>query len=125
MKYYIIQEIGYEYNDEIYHQSNSGGGTPVKVFKSKSDAQAEVDKLNFNKFQTEPLCQYTYSLDDIISNVEEFCEKLSKIAGKEINSEDIEGDYEFTLPKMSVKEFNSIKNMIDLSFYEIVECDGE
>lgn len=28
---YVITEVGYEYNDEIYYQSESGGGTPVKV----------------------------------------------------------------------------------------------
>jgi hypothetical protein len=125
MKYYIIQEIGFEYNDEIYNASYGDNGTPVKVFKNKKDAQNQVELLNFKKFQDESLHHYAYSLDDIIDDIEEFVDELNKITGKKLTVGEIEDDYDFTLPKMSQEDFEKIKKYIHLNFYQVVECDGE
>lgn len=46
MRYYIIQRLGWEYNDEIYYVSEVGGGTPKKVYTDEEKAQNECDKLN-------------------------------------------------------------------------------
>ena len=46
MKAYIILRKGFEYNDEIYSQPDSGGGTPEKVFFTKEDAKQEILRLN-------------------------------------------------------------------------------
>ncbi len=43
---YVIQEIGWEYNDEYYYQSADGGGTARKVFLNKDKAEAERDRLD-------------------------------------------------------------------------------
>jgi hypothetical protein len=123
MKYYIIQEIGFEYNDEIYQQNGGDNGTPTHVYKNKADAEKQAEKLNFEKLQSEPICQYAYDVNDVISDVYAFTTKLSEITGKTVTEEEIE--YDFTLPKMSLTDFNKIKDYIDLNFYQVVECDGE
>lgn len=41
---YIIAEVGWEYNDSTYDRV--GGSSPVKAYRSKEKAQAEVDRMN-------------------------------------------------------------------------------
>lgn len=46
MKIYIIQKIGYEYNDEYYDRPESDGGTPIEAYKNKKKADEVCKELN-------------------------------------------------------------------------------
>ena len=63
---YVVTEVGYEYNDEIYYQSESGGGTPVRVFLDKAKAQAEVDRMNLESLIGCEIGSYAYDFSDIV-----------------------------------------------------------
>lgn len=45
MKIYIIQELGYEYNDEFYSRPECEGGTPIKAFRSEEKAMAAAFRM--------------------------------------------------------------------------------
>ena len=119
--YYIVQEKGFEYNDETYDMQE--GGTPVKVFDNEEDAKDAADKLNFKKLSSEPIFQFSYEKEDIINDMDEFLEKLKEITGESITEEELE--YDWSLPKMTYKQYLTLKGNIELSFYEVVECDGK
>ena len=44
---YVVMERGFEYNDEYYTEQE--GGTPVKVFTSKEEAEKHRQKLEDKK----------------------------------------------------------------------------
>lgn len=46
---YIVVEIGWEYNDEIYQQYDDNG-RPTRAFFSKEEATLVADKLNVSTF---------------------------------------------------------------------------
>jgi hypothetical protein len=121
MKYYIIQEKGYEYNDEIY--SVSEYGSPVQVFKSKTEANLAADKLNYKKLLDTEIGQYAYDITDIVDDMDTFLSIINAASGKNYTEEDI--DYKFEMPQLSYEEYQKIKDCIDLNFYDVVECDGE
>lgn len=54
-KLWIVQELGYEYNDEYYSRPGCGGGKPIKAFKNKKNAEAEMKELNEKHRKENPL----------------------------------------------------------------------
>lgn len=94
---YVITEIGYEYNDEIYYQSESGGGVPVKVYLDKEKAQAELDKLNMESLMTCQIGEYSYDIKDVISDMDSF-EKIVKKYDKE-GEVNLDDSYEMGLSR--------------------------
>ncbi len=58
MKVYVINEIGYEYNDEGYNRPEGDAGQPVKAFKNKVNADAECKRLNAEHIENNPLENY-------------------------------------------------------------------
>jgi hypothetical protein len=57
---YIIVEINYEYNDEVYRQ-NDEAGRPVKVFDSEAQAETErrlMEALERSKIDSDELSSY-------------------------------------------------------------------
>lgn len=44
-KGFVVQEVGYEYNDENYYRAESGGGIAKFVFFSKEKAEEKVIEL--------------------------------------------------------------------------------
>jgi hypothetical protein len=45
-KAWVIQEIGWEYNDEYYYRGNSEGGTPQRVYFDHDRAMLDCAKMN-------------------------------------------------------------------------------
>lgn len=46
MKIFVVVEVDWEYNDEVWYQPEGEGVTPVKGFRSEQAAQQECDRLN-------------------------------------------------------------------------------
>lgn len=124
---YVVVQVGYDYNDEIYSRSDSGGGTPTKVYLDYKKAQAEVHRLNLLELVTCEIGQYAYDLEDIINDMEEFT--------KIINKYDLKGEVDFdnyyelgewfsmNAGKFSQEDQENILNTISLSFYELAEVE--
>lgn len=45
-KLFTIVKVGWNYNDEYYYREESGGGTPIKAYRTLASAEEELDKLN-------------------------------------------------------------------------------
>lgn len=50
VKAYVILEQGWEYNDEYYFRSGSGGGDPRQIYITPEAAQEKVDQENIKEF---------------------------------------------------------------------------
>jgi hypothetical protein len=125
MKAHVIVKKGYEYDDNIY--SESEGGSPELICFSKEDAEAKVRELNKQEFKKSSLSYYSYDLEDILTvEVEEYqkfneslVEKYGKV--KKINSWD---DSENILHSMANdEETEQYMKMVSMSFYEVKATD--
>lgn len=59
-KVYVLQEIGWEYNDEVNYRPESDGGIARKVFKNKDKADEECAKLNLDFFRHNSPAEFSY-----------------------------------------------------------------
>jgi len=66
-KLYLVSEIHYEYNDEIYHNDGSGSGTPVSLYTSKQSADKVVIAKTLKTIETLEIINYCYDLYDVIN----------------------------------------------------------
>lgn len=122
MKYYIVQRIGFAYNDEVYTESEGGGGTPEKVFKNKTDAEALADKKNAEELSNCRLCEYGYGFSDTCRDG--FLKIYNSLFRTELDETAIE-DYDFTLPKLNLTQYRRLKPYLRVNFFEVCECEGE
>ena len=128
MKSYIILQKGYEYNDEIYSESDSGVGHPKKVFFNRESAQKECQRLDILEFKKTNITEYTYDIEDILncdeSELLEFCNSLNEKYGKPELSSRWERPDDFRLnEKASEEESMKYANMVGISFFSVEECD--
>ena len=62
---WIIQEIDWQYNDEIYYRSDSGeSGIPKIVYTTKAQADAACAKLNKDQLKHDPDMPIGYEEDE-------------------------------------------------------------
>lgn len=119
-KGYVVLEVGYDYNDEVYHTGNYGAmyEAPNKVYLDKDIAEEEVVKRTCEKLRGLPLGAYGYGIEEIakkgcVERLSQICEEIG------FNIED--GD---DVPKKATdKQLQNILELIDLEFFTIVEVE--
>ena len=124
-KAYVILKKGFEYDDNIY--SESEGGSPSLIVFSKEDAKIKVKELNAKEYKECSLNEYSYDLEDSlnveINEYEEFNESLNTKYGKP-ESKNRWDSFENKLhPMANEEETEKYMKMVKLSFYEAVETD--
>ena len=124
-KAYVILKKGFEYDDNIYNESD--GGTPNLIVFSKEDANRKVNELNAKEFKQCSISEYSYDMEDIltveIDEYDKFNESLNQKYGKPESKNRWES-YENRLhPMANEEETQKYTNMVKLSFYEAVETD--
>jgi hypothetical protein len=124
-KAYVILKKGFEYDDNIY--SESEGGSPSLIVFSKEDAKKKVNELNAKEYKQCSLNEYSYDLEDSLSvdlsEYDEFNESLNTKYGKPESKSKWES-YENRLhPMANEEETEKYMKMVSLSFYEAVETD--
>lgn len=124
-KAYIVMKKGYEYDDNIYNETD--GGTPKTVCFSKEDAIRKVKELNVNEYQVSSITEFSYEYEDCV-NVEwdvfdsfnkSLIEKYGKIPTK-YNWDNTENRLH---PLANEDEINEYCKMVTVYFYEIAEVD--
>jgi hypothetical protein len=116
-KGYVIQEIGYEYNDEYYYRGQAEGGIPKIVFFNEAKAMKKLAEIEMDAFRGETLGYYEMH-ENIID------EDLYREALEEINIDP--DDWRASIPKDAPD--STIKKLIkatSLRFNEIVEVEVE
>jgi hypothetical protein len=125
MKAYVILKKGFEYDDNIYNESE--GGNPQIVCFSKEDAKIKVDQLNFVEYKKRSLTEYTYDLEDVlkvdVEEYENFNESLVEKYGPIVTTNRWDDTENILHPKASVEESKKYCDMTTLSFYDVVETE--
>lgn len=114
---YIIQSLGYEYDDETYTRGD--GGTPEAVIIDRNLAKKKMLELEIESWRNTCVGHYGYELDDIAKDEQKFSEALKDLG---IDSD----DYEMEIPKEATDE--QIMKLIKYSkirFHEIIEIEIE
>ena len=124
MKSYVILQKGFEYNDEIY--SDSEGGSPKLVTFDLEGVKNRVKELNISEYKKVSLRDYAYDMEDVL-NVDEdtflaFNRKLRQKYG-EIQTRWREDVNYMLHPKANEEEANEYAKMVTISFYEYVETE--
>jgi hypothetical protein len=124
-KAYVILKKGFEYDDNIY--SESEGGSPSLIVFSKEDAQLKVKELNAKEYKQCSLNEYSYDLEDSLSvdlsEYDEFNESLNTKYGKPESKNRWESFENRLHPMANEEETEKYMKMVNLSFYEAVETD--
>ena len=123
-KAYVILRKGFEYDDNIY--SETEGGSPSLIVFSKEEAQQKVYELNIKEYKECSLSTYSYDMEDIlnveIDEYDSFNESLNQKYGK--TEAKNKWDSENTLHRMAnEEECKKYDEMVSMSFYEFVETD--
>jgi len=126
-KAYVILRKGFEYDDNIYNESEGGSGFPNLVVFSKEDAELKVDELNAKEFKQCSLSEYSYDLEDIlkveVSEYETFNESLNVKYGKPETKNRWDSTDNRLHTMANEEETNKYIKMVNMSFYEAVETD--
>ena len=124
-KAYVILRKGFEYDDNIYNESE--GGTPNLIVFSKEDADKKVDELNAKEFKQCSLNEYSYDLEDSLcvdlSEYDEFNDSLTAKYGKPELKNKWESSENRLHPMANEEETKKYMSMVKLSFYEAMETD--
>ena len=124
-KAYVILRKGFEYDDNIYNESE--GGTPNLIVFSKEDADKKVDELNAKEYQQCSLNEYSYDLEDSLSvdlsEYDEFNDSLTTKYGKPELKNKWESSENRLHPMANEEEIKKYMSMVKLSFYEAMETD--
>lgn len=124
-KAYVILEKGYEYDDNIYNQTD--GGDPRLICFSKEDAEQRIKDLNIKEYKTTSIRNYAYDVSEILNvdlaEYEAFQKEMIDKYGKVKSKYSWDSD-EFKLHE-SANEEEALRyqSMVDISFYEYKETD--
>jgi len=124
-KAYVIMRKGFEYDDNIYNETE--GGSPSLIVFSKEEAISKVKDLNILEYKSTSIRDYGYDIADTL-NVEEsdfidFNKSLVEKYG-EIKKKYSREDTEYTLhSKANEEECEQYYKMVSIRFFNIVETD--
>lgn len=131
-KGYVIIEIGYEYNDEVYSTPSYGydeQGTPVKVILDRTTAINTCAKMNFDTvvelFANRDIEYYGYSTTEIFgSSALDFMENAVTDKDEYVSLEDTHTVCRFfdELTQAQKEEFTS---KMTLKFFTVKEIEVE
>lgn len=124
-KAYIVMKKGYEYDDNIYNETE--GVTPEIVCFSKQDAIKKAKELNITEYQTSSITDFSYEYEDCV-NVEwdifeNFNNSLVEKYGKIPLKYSWDSPENRLHPSANQDEINEYCKMVTISFYDIVEVD--
>ena len=124
-KAYVILKKGFEYDDNIYNESE--GGNPSLIVFSEEDANKKVNELNAKEYKQCSLNEYSYDLEDSLSvdlsEYDEFNESLNTKYGKPESKNRWESFENRLHPMANEEECKKYSEMVSLNFYEYTETD--
>jgi hypothetical protein len=129
MKAYVILQRGFEYDDEIYSNHESGSGFPKTVFFTKTAALEQTRKLNIEEFKITNISDYCYEIEDICDDVEKLEELVKQFKQKygecppPKSKWDRKPDGWRLHPDVSDEEAKKYSDLVNLEFYEVVETE--
>lgn len=129
-KIYVITELSFEYNDEIYYTGESEGGEPVEAYSSQESADKACDlktKDWVTNLLTEDyygLSSYAYDLDGLL-NVGKFS-NLTGISEEELEKawdEVWSGEKEVKLNKLLGDNIDATIQSLNIRPFRVTEIN--
>lgn len=124
---WIVNRIGWEYDDSTYYRSESGGGQPYHAYTDFEIAKSFLGQLEGDSFRTEGAYIFDYvSVENIkyrYSDENDYAEMIeaAKKVGLWYNG------YEFKFIKepysYSDEEAKEILNFLEVEFFTLVEVE--
>lgn len=132
---FVLVEIGWEYNDEVYFRSESGGGMPKKVFECENAAKLECNRLNAlhmkKLFESGNVRDYCYSLEDKIiyslrkdkkvrSKLDETCQSIFGYSFSELSDKINDSDKIEVLNSATDEDWHRFMSVTYFLFWEVI-----
>lgn len=130
MKIYVINSIGWEYDDNNYNRQE--GGYPVRAFKNKDSAEKECEQKNLDSFiniiKDGELQNYThgsYYAEDYVTDKAKTTNIFQKMFGcsYEYWIKHLDNSQVPLMINPSPKDWKELYSCFALSWYEVVEIE--
>jgi hypothetical protein len=125
--FYMVGEVGFEYNDEVYHLPESGGVTPIKLFRTEQAAEVEVAKLTMARLKKgEDLMQYCYEFREICTTYFNEAREIVEKYDANIDLRNLEyGELERVMGTFSDEDLLEFIHTLDIEFFSIIAVETE
>lgn len=117
MTYYVLLEIGWEYNDEYYFRTENNDGRPKNVLICRNEAEKAVIDQTINKIENNNIAYYLecYAEYRAEEYKEDFKKRFPTISLETRIS---------TLPRDIQENIVKWLEEVNIYFYEIVSCNS-
>ena len=127
-KVYVISELGWEYDDNNYYRSDSGGGSPIVAYRSWEKAEQACKQKNINFFKDylssgEIKDYYCYREDLISDEGEKIQQIFAKFFGCSVTNW-YENDVELAI-KPTPKEWEELYDCFSVEWFQVTEINVE
>lgn len=136
---YVLMEEGWDYNDEIYFQSDGGGaGYPKAFYLSQEEADKECSRLNVKSFrelwESGEIREYCYGMDELLPYddrkdkakkklLNETCEKLFGMDWNEVDEQFSNEDSVHIQESATEKDWQQLFDLMNLNFWNVVKVE--
>lgn len=122
MEIFVIVETGFEYNDEIYTQGESGGGEPIQAYTSEDAAKVACDEKTLTWVEErcgsryDSVTNYGYSPDEVM-NLYKFS-TLTGISEQELK--DAWAAYNGSMEKILKSNMEAVTQCLNIKPFKVV-----
>lgn len=122
-KLFVVSEVGFEYNDEIYHQTKCTALNPVMAYRSKEAAEAEATRRNIAQFREVELYEYCYGVDELFSYKDHGARyEATQILSKYDDACDEDAElFDAAIKAASDEDLIQVIGLLRIKFFEVTE----
>jgi len=123
---YVINRVGYEYNDEAYYRPECGGGSNIVSFTTRDKADATALELTASYLQENEKYPLQYADEPEFATIQILNERLQPVLGDSFEQISEDDFYEWAMPEeTTIEQCEQIAKILDevlqVRFYEVEE----
>lgn len=123
-KLYLVMEVSFEYNDEVFHSTEGGGGKPLTFYKTMQQASRACALKNIEYLKSLAkdkhyggLRSYGYGIDEVFRNPT----KVREIIGDAASDLDDDQLLRYNWSLLSDEKLIKVCDELCTPFYEVAE----
>lgn len=124
--YYVVSEVAFNYNDEVYYTGEVTGGCPIHVCTNKDAAEKKKKELSLAKLREiagdryESIGHYGYGLEEITHD-----EELFEDFWKRLTGETAEDNWTLAIPEDAKDEqLEELLSLLSIEFFMVTEVEA-